>query len=124
MRTSASWACFIAGPASAISCVPASVGDTLRVVRAPQSAAFGEVAVDGYDSPASIKAQWAGYHRTQTGDPAKLGAAIVQLAAMAAPPSQFFAGSDAVRAITADLGARLDAALAHQALSSSTDGAS
>ena len=91
---------------------------------APQSAVFGEVAVDGYDSPASIKAQWAGYHRTQTGDPAKLGTAIVQLAAMAAPPSQFFAGSDAVRAITADLRARLDAALAHQALSSSTDGAS
>jgi len=89
---------------------------------APGSVMFGEVAVDGYDAPAAIKAQWAGYHGTQSGDPAKLGTAIVQLAAMTSPPKQFFAGSDAVGGITTDLKARLGEVDAYQALSSSTDG--
>jgi NAD(P)-dependent dehydrogenase (short-subunit alcohol dehydrogenase family) len=89
---------------------------------APQSVVFGDVAVDGYDAPDAIKAQWQGYHQTQTGDPAKLGTAIVQLAAMESPPRQFYAGSDAVSGITADLKRRLDEVEAHKGLSSSTDG--
>jgi len=111
-------------PASAISLRPgigrghAPSGDLL----APASVVFGEVAVDGYDAPAAIKAQWAGHHGTQTGDPAKLGTAIVQLAAMTSPPKQFFAGSDAVDSITADLRARLVEVDAYHALSSSTIG--
>ena len=90
---------------------------------APQSVVFGETAVDGYDTPAAIKAQWRAYHHTQAGDPAKLGAAIVKLAAMASPPRQFFAGSDAVNGITAELNTRLGEVAAHKELSSSTDGA-
>jgi NAD(P)-dependent dehydrogenase (short-subunit alcohol dehydrogenase family) len=89
---------------------------------APQSVVFGDVAVDGYDAPDAIKVQWQGYHQTQTGDPAKLGTAIVQLAAMESPPRQFYAGSDAVSGITADLKRRLDEVEAHKGLSSSTDG--
>jgi NAD(P)-dependent dehydrogenase (short-subunit alcohol dehydrogenase family) len=89
---------------------------------APQSVVFGELAVDGYDSPAAVKAQWQSYHHTQSGDPAKLGEAIVQLAGMTSPPKQFFAGSDAFNGITADLQARLAEAQAHKALSISTDG--
>ena len=89
---------------------------------APQSAVYGELAVEGYDAPAAVKAQWEGYHHKQSGDPAKLGQALVQLAGMASPPKQFFAGSDAVTGITADLKPRLAEVEAHQALSASTDG--
>jgi len=74
---------------------------------APQSVVFGEVAVDGYDAPDKVKAGWQGYHGNQSGDPAKLGEALVQLAALDAPPRQFFAGSDAIAGITADLERRL-----------------
>ena len=89
---------------------------------APQSVVFGDLAVDGYDAPAAIKAQWQTYHNNQAGDPAKLGKVLVQLAAMESPPKQFFAGSDAVSGITADLQARLAEVQAHKDLSVSTDG--
>lgn len=89
---------------------------------APQSVIYGDIAIEGYDAPAAIKAQWDGYNGTQTGDPTKLGMAIVTLANMASPPKQFFAGSDAVSGITESLKARLDEVNAHKELSSSTDG--
>ena len=89
---------------------------------APQSVVFGRVAVDGYDAPSAIEANWQTYNGTQSGDPAKLGKALVQIAAMASPPKQFCAGSDAVAGITADLKARLAEIEAHQKLSASTDG--
>ncbi|NPC68827.1 SDR family NAD(P)-dependent oxidoreductase [Corallococcus exiguus] len=89
---------------------------------APQSVVFGELAVEGYDAPAAVKEQWQGYHHNQSGDPAKLGKALVRLAGMETPPKQFFAGSDAVSGITADLEARLAEARAHKDLSVSTDG--
>ncbi|RYE75973.1 MAG: SDR family NAD(P)-dependent oxidoreductase, partial [Myxococcales bacterium] len=60
---------------------------------APQSVVFGERAVAGYDPPAAVQAHWATYNGTQSGDPAKLGQALVTIAAMESPPRQFFAGS-------------------------------
>lgn len=89
---------------------------------APQSVMFGDIAVDGYDDPESIKAQRRAYNGMQLGDPAKLGNVLVQIAAMESPPKQFSAGSDAVAGITADLKARLVEVEAHRALSASTDG--
>ncbi|RKH73960.1 SDR family NAD(P)-dependent oxidoreductase [Corallococcus aberystwythensis] len=89
---------------------------------APQSVVFGDLTVEGYDAPAAVKAQWQGYHHNQSGDPAKLGRALVRLAGMETPPKQFFAGSDAVSGITADLEARLAEVRAHKDLSVSTDG--
>jgi NAD(P)-dependent dehydrogenase (short-subunit alcohol dehydrogenase family) len=89
---------------------------------APQSAVYGDIAVDGYDAPATVKAQWQSYHHTQAGDPVKLGKALVQLAAMKSPPRQFAAGSDAVSGITADLRARLAEIEVHEKLSSSMEG--
>jgi NAD(P)-dependent dehydrogenase (short-subunit alcohol dehydrogenase family) len=89
---------------------------------APQSVVFGDIAIDGYDAPAAIKASWQTYNGTQSGDPAKLGKALVQLAAMESPPKQFYAGSDAVAGITADLKTRLAEVEAHKELSASTDG--
>ena len=41
---------------------------------------------------------------------------------MESPPKQFFAGSDAVNGITADLQARLGEVQAHKDLSVTTDG--
>jgi NAD(P)-dependent dehydrogenase (short-subunit alcohol dehydrogenase family) len=89
---------------------------------APQSVVFGDLAVEGYDSPAAVKAQWQSYHHNQAGDPAKLGKALVQLAEMESPPKQFYAGSDAVSGITADLKTRLAEVQAHKDLSVATDG--
>jgi NAD(P)-dependent dehydrogenase (short-subunit alcohol dehydrogenase family) len=89
---------------------------------APHSVVFGELPVEGYDTPAAVKAQWSAYHHKQSGDPAKLGKALVQLAGMESPPKQFFAGSDAVSAIAADLQARLAEVQAHKTLSVTTDG--
>ena len=89
---------------------------------APQSVVFGDVAVDGYDAPAAIKAYWQTYNGSQSGDPAKLGKALVQLAAMESPPKQLCAGSDAVAGITADLKSRLAEVEAHKELSGATDG--
>jgi NAD(P)-dependent dehydrogenase (short-subunit alcohol dehydrogenase family) len=89
---------------------------------APQSVVFGDLAVEGYDSPAAVKAQWQSYHHHQSGDPAKLGKAVVQLAGMESPPKQFFAGSDAVSGITADLKTRLAEVQAHKDLSVTMDG--
>lgn len=89
---------------------------------APQSVVFGDRAIEGYDAPAAVEAQWQTYHGNQAGDPAKLGSALVKLAGMASPPRQFFAGSDAAGGITADLQARLAEVHAHKDLSVSTDG--
>jgi len=83
---------------------------------------FGDLPVEGYGSRPRSKRSG---RRTTTSSreiPAKLGKALVQLAAMESPPKQFFAGSDAVNAITADLQARLSEAQAHKVLSVTTDG--
>jgi len=89
---------------------------------APQSVVFGGVPVEGYATPESVKAQWQSYDGKQTGDPANLGRALVQLVAMESPPKQFYAGSDAVDGITADLQARLAEVQAHKGLSATVDG--
>jgi hypothetical protein len=79
-------------------------------------------AVEGHDSPAAVEAQRQAYHHNQSGDPAKLGEALLQLPVIESPPKQLFAGSDAVSGITADLQARLAEVQAHKDLSASTDG--
>jgi NAD(P)-dependent dehydrogenase (short-subunit alcohol dehydrogenase family) len=89
---------------------------------APQSVVFGDVPVEGYADPAAIKAQWQSYDGKQTGDPLKVGKALVHLASMESPPKQFYAGSDAVEGITADLKARLAEVQAHKGLSATIDG--
>ena len=61
-------------------------------------------------------------HQSQSGDPAKLGAAMVALAAEGQPPLRFLAGSDAydhAKAKLARMGAEFDR---YQALSQSIDG--
>jgi NAD(P)-dependent dehydrogenase (short-subunit alcohol dehydrogenase family) len=89
---------------------------------APESVVWGELTIDDYGPPNNVKASWEPYHRKQTGDPAKLGKALVELAAMDSPPKQFLAGSDAVATIAPALQSRLEEIHAHAGLSKSTDG--
>ena len=79
-------------------------------------------AIDDYAAGGKPKDVWAAYNGTQQGDPAKLGEALVQIAGMANPPRQFYAGSDAVAGIRPALEARLQEIKDHEELSKSTDG--
>jgi NAD(P)-dependent dehydrogenase (short-subunit alcohol dehydrogenase family) len=89
---------------------------------APRSAVFGDIAVEGYEAPATIKANWSGYHHKQSGDPSKLADALLALNALKSPPKQFLAGSDALESIPSALQARIDEMRAHADLSKSIDG--
>jgi NAD(P)-dependent dehydrogenase (short-subunit alcohol dehydrogenase family) len=79
-------------------------------------------AIDDYAAEGRPQEMWAAYNGTQQGDPEKLGAALVQIAGMANPPRQFYAGSDAVAGIRPALEARLQEIKDHEQLSRSTDG--
>lgn len=61
------------------------------------------------------------YNGRQPGDPAKLGRALVELAAMAEPPSHFVAGSDAVGFARETFTARLREVEAHAERSAALD---
>jgi len=78
--------------------------------------------VNDYADEVRPKEMWSAYSGTQSGDPEKLGEALVKIAAMASPPRQFYAGSDAVAMIKPALEARLREINNHEELSNSTDG--
>lgn len=78
--------------------------------------------IEDYKAEGSTREMWSPYHGTQPGDPARLGDALVKIAAMVDPPKLFVAGSDALATITPALEARLEATRAEEALSRSTDG--
>jgi NAD(P)-dependent dehydrogenase (short-subunit alcohol dehydrogenase family) len=78
--------------------------------------------IEDYKAEGSTREMWSPYHGTQPGDPAKLGDALVKIAAMEDPPKLFVAGSDALTVITPAIEARLEATRADEALSRSTDG--
>jgi NAD(P)-dependent dehydrogenase (short-subunit alcohol dehydrogenase family) len=62
---------------------------------------------------------WKKMNGQQSGDPAKLARALVQLAGEPAPPQRWPAGADAVETFTQKANELLAQASAHQALSSS-----
>lgn len=78
--------------------------------------------IGDYADETSAREMWSAYNGTQSGDPEKLGEALVKIAAMASPPRQFYAGSDAIAMIKPSLEARLQEVDEHAALSGSTDG--
>jgi NAD(P)-dependent dehydrogenase (short-subunit alcohol dehydrogenase family) len=88
----------------------------------PSNVRWASNPVDDYAAEGSPEAMWSPYNGAQPGDPAKLGQALVKLAAMEAPPKVFVAGSDALSAISPAVKARLETIHAHEALSRSTDG--
>ena len=78
-----------------------------------ESSTYGDQPVDDYaDRTADAVARWRSFHGAQDGDPAKLAAALVTLAALEKPPLRFIAGTDAVAVAerkAADLRAQVDA---------------
>src|SRR5437899_11865885 len=78
--------------------------------------------IEHYAPGGTAQAMWSQYHGTQPGDPAKLGDALVKIAAMQNPPKVFVAGSDALSVITPVIEERLREARANETLSKSTDG--
>jgi len=86
------------------------------------SVEWGTNVVDDYGAAGSVQAEWEPYDGTQQGDPAKLGAALVKIAAMDAPPRHFVAGSDALAVVIPALEARVQEIRQYAELSRSTDG--
>ncbi len=91
----------------------------------PSSAAFGANELEDYATfTAKIKAGSAANNHRQTGDPAKLGEALVQLVGAEKPPLRYVAGSDAYQAITSKLDNVKVEIEQWRDLSASSDGAS
>src|SRR5947207_523803 len=58
----------------------------------PSSVEWAANAIGDYGAPGSVQAEWQPYDGAQTGDPVKLGQAVVKLAGMDAPPKHFLGG--------------------------------
>jgi len=89
---------------------------------AGQNVRYIEGSIEDYAQESSPQLMWSAFNGTQTGDPDKLGAAIVKVAAMENPPKVFVAGSDAIAMIMPGIEARLSDMRSHDELSRSTDG--
>ncbi len=87
----------------------------------PGSVRYGATAIDDYAALGSVEQAYGAYKGRQLGDPAKLAAAVVELAGMASPPRQFLAGSDALAMANTALDARRTEMAAFEALTVSTD---
>ena len=85
----------------------------------PQSTQYAQPSIPDYaDRTGATIQAWQGMDGKQGGDPAKLAAALVQLAALEDPPFRFAAGADAVGLFEAKAHTLLEQAEAHRALSS------
>ena len=86
----------------------------------PQSTQYAEPSIEDYaDRTRQTVEAWKGMDGKQGGDPAKLAAALVQLAALEEPPARFAAGADAVELFETKAQTLLAQANAHRELSSS-----
>jgi NAD(P)-dependent dehydrogenase (short-subunit alcohol dehydrogenase family) len=82
------------------------------------STAYAALSIDDYaERTKATVAAWNSMNGKQSGDPAKLAAALVQLTEVAEPPARFAAGADAVQAFEAKADALLVQAKAHRDLS-------
>ncbi len=84
------------------------------------STTYAALSIDDYaERTKETVAAWTDMNGKQSGDPAKLAAALVQLAELAEPPARFAAGADAVQAFKTKANVLLSQASAHLDLSSS-----
>jgi NAD(P)-dependent dehydrogenase (short-subunit alcohol dehydrogenase family) len=84
-----------------------------------ESTTFAQPSIDDYaERTRQTVAAWSGMDGQQGGDPAKLAAALVTLAALPAPPMRFAAGVDALQAFEAKAQSLVAQAEAHRSLSS------
>ena len=86
----------------------------------PESTSYARPTIDDYvERTRQTVTAWSAMNGQQTGDPAKLAAALVQLVALDEPPLRFAAGFDAVGVFEAKAHHLLAQADAHRDLSSS-----
>ncbi|MFJ5992848.1 SDR family oxidoreductase [Lentzea sp. NPDC092896] len=86
----------------------------------PESTSYAEPVIDDYaERTKQTVAAWSGMNGLQGGDPAKLAAALIQLAGSAEPPPRWAAGADAVDVLEQKAKTLLEQAGAHRDLSSS-----
>jgi NAD(P)-dependent dehydrogenase (short-subunit alcohol dehydrogenase family) len=86
----------------------------------PQSTQYAEPSIEDYaERRKQIIEAWQGMDGKQGGDPAKLAAALVELAALEEPPVRFAAGADAVATFEQKANELLAQAEAHRELSTS-----
>ncbi len=84
------------------------------------SSIWPELSIDDYaERTAQTIAAWKSMNGKQGGDPAKLGAALVTIAALETPPLRFVAGADVVAGVEQKAQLLLDQVDAHRDLSSS-----
>jgi len=84
------------------------------------STTWPEPSIDDYgERTRQTVAAWQGMNGKQGGDPAKLAAALVQLASRHEPPARWAAGADAVATVEKKARTMLAQADAHRTLSSS-----
>ncbi|MGG7465290.1 SDR family oxidoreductase [Plantibacter sp. YIM 135347] len=82
------------------------------------STTWPDLSIDDYaERTAATIAGWKLMNGAQAGDPAKLGAALVELVALDSPPARWAAGADAVDAIEQKAHALLEQTAAHRDLS-------
>ena len=85
-----------------------------------ESTTYAQPSIDDYaERTREIVAVWSSMDGKQTGDPAKLANALVELVGLEAPPTRFAAGSDAMQTFEAKAKTLLDQAHAHLELSAS-----
>jgi len=85
-----------------------------------ESTTYAQPSIDDYaERTRQTVAAWSGMDGQQGGDPARLAAALVTLAALPAPPMRFAAGVDALQAFEAKAQSLVAQAEAHRSLSSS-----
>jgi NAD(P)-dependent dehydrogenase (short-subunit alcohol dehydrogenase family) len=84
------------------------------------STTYAPPSIDDYaERTRQTVAAWSGMDGKQGGDPARLAAAIVQLAGLDVPPARFAAGADAVQTFEAKANTLLEQAHAYRELSCS-----
>jgi NAD(P)-dependent dehydrogenase (short-subunit alcohol dehydrogenase family) len=85
----------------------------------PESTNFAQPSIDDYaERTKQTVAAWQGMNGLQTGDPAKLADALIQLASQDQPPQRFAAGADAVATVEQKARDLLTQADAYRELSS------
>lgn len=88
----------------------------------PESTQYADASIDDYaDRTEATVAAWQGMNGQQGGDPAKLAAALVELAAQDQPPARFPGGADAVATFEDRAKLLLEQANANRDLSSNLD---
>jgi len=83
----------------------------------PKNVLWATHEVADYAAQGSPEAMWGQYNGAQTNDPAKLAAALIEIATMHNPPKVFAAGADALATIRPTIEARLEDMRTHEALS-------